>query len=140
MCGATAPAPRATELDVNCSPTTDAGCESMASAQQDPHTQRALRPIDFLPCPREVCPMSEGPNVHPTTMLIDPLGEPAEIDVELVPLVQLLWCIGFRTISSCQGVGESLVPAACALQQLAAEVRSCERVELHGRASGREAD
>jgi len=55
--------------------------------------------------------------------------EPAEIDVELVPIVQLRWCIGFRTISSCQGVVESLEPTARALQRLAAEVQSCERVE-----------
>jgi hypothetical protein len=73
--------------------------------------------------------MSEAPNVHPTTTLIDPLREPAEIDVELVPLVQLLWCIGFRTMSSCQCVGESLAPTARALQHLAAEVQSREGVE-----------
>jgi len=36
---------------------------------------------------------------------------------------------GFRTLPSCQGVGESLAPTARALQHLAAEVQSCERVE-----------
>jgi hypothetical protein len=44
---------------------------------------------------------------HPSQQLISPRGEPADIDVELVPLIRALWRRGFDTASCCQDLGES---------------------------------
>src|SRR5258708_25637293 len=63
----------------------------------------------------------EEENFHPTTRLVDPKGEPADIDVELAPLVQLLWRLGIETITCCQDVGESIAPLARDLPHVASE-------------------
>ena len=65
--------------------------------------------------------MPENENFHPTTRLVDPKGERADIDVELAPLVQLLWRLGIETITCCQDVGESIAPLARDLPHVASE-------------------
>jgi len=65
----------------------------------------------------------ENENFHPTTRLVDPKGEPADIDVELAPLVQLLWRLGIETITCCQDVGESIAPLARDLPHVASEAK-----------------
>jgi hypothetical protein len=47
---------------------------------------------------------------HPVRRLISPDGEPAHIDLDLVPLIRALWDRGFETASCCQDVGESIRP------------------------------
>jgi len=47
-------------------------------------------------------------NYHPTKRLTDPDGHPAEIDIQLVPLIEALWAAGYETITCCQNLGESL--------------------------------
>ena len=43
----------------------------------------------------------EGPG-HPTTMLADRYGDEYEIDVEIAPLIKLLWERELETFNSCQ--------------------------------------
>lgn len=45
---------------------------------------------------------------HPVKHLTAPDGEPADIDLRLVPLIEALWDAGYDTIGSCQDLGESL--------------------------------
>jgi hypothetical protein len=39
--------------------------------------------------------------------LVTPGGDPADIDVEMVPVIRALWSAGFKTVSCCQDAGES---------------------------------
>ena len=49
--------------------------------------------------------------IHPAKRLMAPDGEPADIDVLLVPLIEALWYSGYDTIGSCQDLGESIAAA-----------------------------
>jgi hypothetical protein len=44
--------------------------------------------------------------VHPAQRLTAPDGTHADIDTEIVPLVQALWAVGLATTASCQDFGE----------------------------------
>jgi hypothetical protein len=44
---------------------------------------------------------------HPTKRLRAPDGSRADIDIQIVPLLQALWNAGYETIGSCQDTGES---------------------------------
>jgi hypothetical protein len=44
--------------------------------------------------------------VHPAQRLTAPDGTQADIDIEVVPLVQALWALGLTTTASCQDFGE----------------------------------
>ncbi|MCW2929058.1 MAG: hypothetical protein JWM19_20 [Actinomycetia bacterium] len=46
------------------------------------------------------------PQVHPAQRLTAPDGTQADIDAEIVPLVQALWALGLATMASCQDFGE----------------------------------
>ncbi|MCW2929126.1 MAG: hypothetical protein JWM19_88 [Actinomycetia bacterium] len=46
------------------------------------------------------------PQVHPAQRLTAPDGTHADIDTEIVPLVQALWALGLATTASCQDFGE----------------------------------
>jgi hypothetical protein len=49
-------------------------------------------------------------NVHPTEFLTPPgAHEPVAIDTGLVPLIRLLWSLGFTTLGCCQNFGESIL-------------------------------
>jgi hypothetical protein len=48
-------------------------------------------------------------SAHPQIQLVPPdSDEPVGIDVEMVPLIQALWLAGYRTITCCQDLGESV--------------------------------
>lgn len=49
---------------------------------------------------------------HPTKRLTAPDGETADIDAELVPLIEALWAAGLETIGCCQDLGESISDAS----------------------------
>ena len=44
----------------------------------------------------------DGEGRHPPYTVLDYRGERVEIDVEIVPLVELLWALEFDTLLSCQ--------------------------------------
>jgi hypothetical protein len=45
---------------------------------------------------------------HPSRELTEPQGKRVQIDTALVPLIEALWAAGFRTITCCQDLGESI--------------------------------
>lgn len=50
--------------------------------------------------------------VHPAERLTLPTGGQADIDLEMIPLVQALWAAGLSTAACCQDLGESIAHGA----------------------------
>ncbi|NEA23781.1 hypothetical protein [Actinomadura bangladeshensis] len=53
--------------------------------------------------------MTDWTQFHPTEPLTAPDGSRVDIDVEMVPLVQQLWRLGFHTKVACQDAGEAVL-------------------------------
>ncbi|NEA29675.1 hypothetical protein [Actinomadura bangladeshensis] len=53
--------------------------------------------------------MTDWTQFHPTEPLTTPDGQRVDIDVEMVPLVQQLWRLGFRTKVACQDAGKAVL-------------------------------
>ncbi|NKZ03285.1 hypothetical protein [Actinomadura latina] len=53
--------------------------------------------------------MTAWTQFHPTEPLTTPDGQRVGIDVEMVPLVQQLWRLGFQTKVACQDAGEAVL-------------------------------
>ncbi|MEV0776332.1 hypothetical protein [Streptomyces sp. NPDC050428] len=49
----------------------------------------------------------EDPLIHPHTLLTAPSGQPVNIDLAMVPVIQMLWQMGMATTACCQNVGEA---------------------------------
>jgi len=54
------------------------------------------------PMPDELIP------VHPTEPVTTPAGTVVDIDVEMIPVVRILWRLGLSTVGCCHDLGESL--------------------------------
>lgn len=51
--------------------------------------------------------MADDPLIHPYKLLTTPAGDQVEIDIEMVPIVELLWQMRFQTTACCEDVGEA---------------------------------
>lgn len=51
--------------------------------------------------------MAEDPLIHPHKHLTTPAGEQVGIDTAMVPIIESVWQMGFRTTACCQDVGEA---------------------------------
>jgi hypothetical protein len=53
--------------------------------------------------------MTDWTQHHPTTPMTTPDGRTVEIDVEIAPLVEQLWRLGYTTKLACQDAGEAIM-------------------------------
>ncbi|GAB2825966.1 hypothetical protein [Streptomyces daliensis] len=51
--------------------------------------------------------MNSDLSIHASQSLVAPGGELVDIDVEMVPVIQSLWQMGYGTTACCQDVGEA---------------------------------